>query len=55
MTIGLDINGKRISPYKTGRATCQICAGDVIAKYGEIYDWHWAHRVDQNCDPWKVS
>jgi competence CoiA-like predicted nuclease len=53
MTIGLDFNGKRIPPHKTGRATCQICSGEVIAKCGEIYDWHWAHKIDRNCDPWK--
>lgn len=53
MTIGIDENGKRVSPFPDRKATCQICSGVVISKCGEIYDWHWAHRVDQNCDPWK--
>ncbi|NOT73437.1 MAG: hypothetical protein HOP08_00815 [Cyclobacteriaceae bacterium] len=53
MTIGIDENKKRVPPFPNGKATCQVCEGNVIAKCGEIYDWHWAHKIDQNCDPWK--
>jgi competence CoiA-like predicted nuclease len=33
------------------RGQCPGCAGEVIAKCGEIRIWHWAHAVD-DCDPW---
>lgn len=53
MTIGIDQNGKRVSPYPGGSATCQICEDFLVAKCGEIYTWHWAHKNERDCDPWK--
>jgi competence CoiA-like predicted nuclease len=53
MTIGINDNGKRVSPTPGANAYCQICKDSVIAKCGEIYTWHWAHKIDRHCDPWK--
>jgi hypothetical protein len=53
MTIGLDPNGQRILPTPGGRAKCQICTAELIAHCGDIYTWHWKHRQDRDCDPWK--
>jgi hypothetical protein len=53
MTIGLDSNGQRIRPTRGGRAKCQICTEELIAHCGDIYTWHWQHRQDRDCDPWK--
>lgn len=53
MTIGIDQHQKRVSPLPGATAFCQICQEPVIAKCGEIYTWHWAHKTDRDCDPWK--
>ena len=53
MTIGLDSNGQRIRPTPGGRARCQICTEELVAHCGDIYTWHWQHRQDRYCDPWK--
>src|SRR5574337_990316 len=53
MTIAIDDNEIRIQPYRGGRAKCPRCLEPVIAKCGEIYNWHWAHKADRNCDPWQ--
>lgn len=36
-------------------AECPICRHPMIAKCGEHKAWHWAHRVDRRCDPWKEN
>lgn len=33
------------------RAACPGCAGEVLARCGDIRIWHWAH-VGGDCDPW---
>ncbi len=53
MTIGINDDRKRIPPSPGATAICQICAERLIAKCGEIYTWHWAHKIDRDCDPWK--
>lgn len=53
MTIGLDLSGQRVRPTPGGRAKCQICTQELIAHCGDIYTWHWKHRQDRDCDPWK--
>lgn len=35
-----------------GRATCQHCNGEVIAKCGSHRIWHWAHQGMRECDSW---
>ena len=54
MQFGHDINKNRIKVSFTGqRALCPICNSELIAKCGEIYVWHWQHRHNIDCDPWK--
>jgi competence CoiA-like predicted nuclease len=53
MTIGIDDTGKRIAPTPGANAHCQICKESIIAKCGEIYTWHWSHKSNRDCDPWK--
>jgi competence CoiA-like predicted nuclease len=53
MTIGIDQGRKRVPPSPGATAICQICAESLIAKCGEIYTWHWSHKIDRDCDPWK--
>jgi competence CoiA-like predicted nuclease len=44
--------GEKILPTKNGRAFCPFCNGAVIARCGEIYYHHWAHRSYKGCDEW---
>jgi len=37
---------------KGARSTCPLCGKECIAKCGDIVKHHWAHRVDEDCDPW---
>ncbi len=49
------VNGEKrtASPNQTG--LCAACAGQMIAKCGEIKQWHWAHRDISRCDQWHES
>lgn len=37
------------TPGLVGR--CPGCGGEVVAKCGEVLQWHWSHRAAE-CDPW---
>lgn len=45
-------DGKRIEASTGLRATCPCCNGEVIAKCGDIYVWHWAHKHESECANW---
>lgn len=32
-------------------ATCPSCGAGLVAKCGQLVQWHWAHRAD-DCDTW---
>ena len=34
------------------RAICPLCRSVVVAKCGDIVEWHWAHQSGGDCDPW---
>lgn len=53
MNIALNEFRDRVKPTPQGRGICQICESVLIAKCGEIYAWHWQHKKDRDCDPWK--
>lgn len=53
MNIALNEFHDRVKPTPQGRGICQICENVLIAKCGEIYTWHWQHKKDRDCDPWK--
>ncbi len=44
--------GRKVEAYPDGRATCQRCNGEVIAKCGSYRISHWAHRGTRDCDSW---
>lgn len=44
-------NSERVKALKTGeKASCPLCSKQVIPKCGEIKIWHWAHKIDFECD-----
>lgn len=46
------LDGIKYSEPSPGcRAVCPGCGGVLIAKCGEINEWHWAH-VSADCDSW---
>jgi len=54
MQIAINSEGNRITPSASSqRAFCPLCNGNVIGKCGEIYNWHWQHVKDRDCDPWQ--
>lgn len=55
MLYALDTNGASIPASPGMTAVCPGCGGTVLAKCGEINEWHWAHTVGGDCDPWSES
>jgi len=45
------VDGRRSQAQPGLTATCPGCGGEVLAKCGELVQWHWAHR-NSECDPW---
>ena len=45
------VDGTRTLAAPGLRGLCPGCRGDVIAKCGEIIQWHWSH-VSAECDSW---
>ena len=52
MNLALSPSGERIVAFPGERAKCPSCNDEVIAKCGEIKQWHWAHAGREDCDPW---
>jgi len=53
MEKALNDSNESIRPAYTGqRAVCEICKSVVISKCGAIYPYHWAHKNNEDCDPW---
>ena len=46
------IDGYVSTPQPRLRATCRVCGSEVIAKCGEVKQWHWAHKAKSDCDHW---
>lgn len=42
-------NGNKILPEKHLKGHCPDCGDSVIAKCGEVNQWHWAHVVNAEC------
>lgn len=51
MLYGLDIEGSKVRATPKANAICPLCEGSLIAKCGQIKQWHWAHRA-RDCDSW---
>lgn len=39
-------------PSPSSRGRCPSCAGEVIARCGQVNAWHWAHVAGHDCDSW---
>src|SRR5262245_34768192 len=46
------VGGERREAKPGLSGKCPDCAGVVIAKCGEVRDWHWAHWKKRDCDRW---
>jgi competence CoiA-like predicted nuclease len=51
MLIGI-VNNKRESAEPGIKATCPLCGKELIPKCGSIKIWHFAHKIDNQCDNW---
>lgn len=45
------VDGRRSLAAPELAGLCPGCGGEVIAKCGEVLQWHWSHRAAE-CDPW---
>lgn len=52
MNLALSPTGERLVAFPREKAKCPSCGDEVIAKCGEIKQWHWAHAGREDCDPW---
>ncbi len=43
-------NNERIVATPKQKAICPVCNQEVISKCGEIKIWHWAHKLNLECD-----
>lgn len=45
------VNGKKERARPGTHATCPDCAGELVARCGDVNVWHWAHRsLPENCE-----
>jgi len=51
MLIGI-VNNKRETAKPGIKANCPLCGKELIPKCGFIKIWHFAHKVDNQCDNW---
>jgi len=52
MMYAITEDGTRIEATPNRQALCPGCRAPVIAKCGDIYVEHWAHKSGSECDPW---
>jgi hypothetical protein len=46
------VNGERNEARRGLVGECPACGSEMIAKCGDIYAHHWAHKGRRNCDSW---
>ncbi|NND59637.1 MAG: hypothetical protein HKN49_05155 [Gammaproteobacteria bacterium] len=46
------VNGERSEARRGLVGECPACTSETIAKCGDIYAHHWAHKGRRICDPW---
>ncbi len=46
------VEGERQEAQPGVSAECPVCGNAMIAKCGQLRDWHWAHRAARTCDHW---
>jgi len=52
MLYALNAAGAKIRAGRGAAGSCPGCGAELVPKCGEIVIHHWAHRGDDNCDPW---
>ncbi|WP_417546823.1 competence protein CoiA family protein [Marinobacter sp.] len=43
-------DGRRITSTRDEQGYCPKCNDPLVAKQGDVYEWHWAHRPGKSCD-----
>ena len=46
------VDGNKAEATKGAKGFCRSCGSKLVAKCGEVYVNHWAHKGKRNCDPW---
>jgi hypothetical protein len=46
------VNGERREAQPKLVGECGLCGSEMIAKCGDVYAHHWAHKSRRKCDPW---
>ena len=46
------VNGERKEAQPKLVGECSLCSSVMIAKCGDVYAHHWAHKSRRNCDAW---
>jgi hypothetical protein len=46
------VEGQRLEAQRDLAGKCPDCGSALIAKCGEVRDWHWAHLRARDCDRW---
>lgn len=46
------VNGERREAQPKLVGECRCCGSKMIAKCGDVYAHHWAHKGRRTCDPW---
>lgn len=46
------VNGDRREAYPELSGECPLCGSEMIAKCGNVYAHHWAHKSRRKCDHW---
>src|SRR5690606_34205659 len=49
------VNGERQEPQPNLVGECPGCEKPVVAKCGELWVWHWAHKGRRRCGPWREN
>ena len=47
------LNDERIEATKEAKGVCPCCGNDLVAKCGEVYIHHWAHKKKCNDHWWE--
>lgn len=43
-------DGRRITSTRDEQGYCPKCNDPLVAKQGDVYEWHWSHRPGKSCD-----
>ena len=47
-----EVDGVKVEAEPGMRGICMSCKSEVLAKCGDIKEWHWAHSSKSDCDDW---